>query len=235
MIYITGDTHGDHLRFIENNMPGEDQWTKEDYLIVCGDFGYVFSDSKRENDFLDLLASKPYTICFCDGNHENFPRIYRYPEQTWNGGRVHRIRQNIVHLMRGQVFEICGKKILAMGGAYSIDKYMRINGLSWWKEELPNNVEYREATNSIKECDYKVDYIVTHTAPREIIRRMGKHPDEHDMELTGFLEWIMYEVKFKKWFFGHWHTDREIGDQFRAVWMDVVGIPTEERHEDHLS
>ena len=44
------------------------------------------------------------------------------------------------------------------------------------------------------------------------------------MELTGFLEWIMYEVQFKKWFFGHWHFDREVGEKFRAVWFDVVPV-----------
>ena len=51
---------------------------------------------------------------------------------------------------------------------------------------------------------------------------MGKYPDAHDLELTGFLEWVMYEVRFRKWFFGHWHFDREIGDNFRALFFDVV-------------
>lgn len=224
MIYITGDTHGDQLRFIENNMPGEDAWTSEDYLIVCGDFGFVFTDSEQEHQFLDYLSEKPYTICFCDGNHENFPRIYRYPEQTWNGGRIHRIRENVIHLMRGQVFLIGGKSFFTFGGAYSMDRYIRREGYSWWPEELPSNSEYREAMQSIREFDHTIDYIITHTAPREIIRRMGKYPDAHDMELTGFLEWIMYEVTFQKWFFGHWHLDKEIGDRFRAIWYDVISV-----------
>ena len=126
--------------------------------------------------------------------------------------------------MRGQVFLIEGKKIFTMGGAYSIDKYMRKDGLSWWREELPSNEEYREATQNLLETGNCVDYIITHTAPREMIRRMGKYPDMHDAELTGFLEWIMYEVKFKKWFFGHWHTDVEFDDRFRALWFDVETI-----------
>ncbi len=86
MIYITGDTHGEQLRFIEGNMPGEPDWTNDDYLIVCGDFGFVFHDSAEEERFLDYLERKPYTICFCDGNHENFKRLYEYPELLWNGG-----------------------------------------------------------------------------------------------------------------------------------------------------
>lgn len=224
MIYITGDTHGEQARFSPSAMPGEDKWGEDDILIICGDFGFLFANDARENAFLDKLSEKPYTICFCDGNHENFPAIYAYPQEEWNGGRVHRIRKNIFHLMRGQVFLIEGKKIFTMGGAYSIDKYMRKDGLSWWKEELPSNEEYREATQNLRESGNCVDYIITHTAPRGMIRRMGKYPDMHDAELTGFLEWIMYEVKFKKWFFGHWHTDEEFDERFRALWFDVETI-----------
>lgn len=224
MIYITGDTHGEQARFSPAAMPGEDRWGKDDTLIVCGDFGFLFANDERENAFLDKLSEKPYTICFCDGNHENFPAIYAYPQEEWNGGKVHHIRENIFHLMRGQVFEMDEKRIFTMGGAYSIDKYMRKDGLSWWREELPTNEEYREATQNLRETGNDVDYIITHTAPREMIRRMGKYPDMHDAELTGFLEWIMYEVKFKKWFFGHWHTDEEFDERFRALWFDVETI-----------
>lgn len=224
MICITGDTHGEQARFSPAAMPGEENFGSGDTLIVCGDFGYIFEGSDRENAFLDILAEKPYTICFCDGNHENFPAIYAYPKERWNGGSVHRIRRNVLHLMRGQVFEIEGKRFFVMGGAYSIDRYMRKEGLSFWREELPTNDEYREAVQNLREASNRVDYVITHTAPREIIRRMGKYPDMHDAELTGFLEWIMYEVKFEKWFFGHWHTDGEIDGRFRALWFDVETI-----------
>ena len=222
MIYFTGDTHGDLLRFMENNMPGESIWTNQDYLIVCGDFGFVFTDSPEEQAELDYLAQKPYTICFCDGNHENFNRLFRYPKEMWNGGFIHRIRPNVIHLMRGHVFHIDGKKIFAMGGAYSVDKCLRTPGLSWWKEELPNASEYREAVQNLRECDHKVDYVISHTAPREIIRRMGRYPDGHDLELTGFLEWVMYHAKYQKWFFGHWHQDKIIDRRFYALYYDVV-------------
>ena len=92
MIYITGDTHGEQNRilYIEQKSGIKDK----DYLIVCGDFGYIFTDSLTERHFLDDLEARPYTICFCDGNHENFPAIYNYPKETWNGGRIHRIRKN---------------------------------------------------------------------------------------------------------------------------------------------
>ena len=222
MLHFTGDTHGEQGRFYNGFIEyGELGWNENDTLIICGDFGYIFANGPMENAFLDELEKRPYTICFCDGNHENFPAIYSYPVEKWNGGKIHRIRKNVIHLMRGQVYDIDGKKLFSMGGAYSRDKYMRYENLSWWKEELPNDAEYKEAISNLREVGNKVDYIVSHTAPREIIRRMGKYPDAHDMELTGFLEWIMYEVEFEHWYFGHWHTDRDITEKFSALLFTV--------------
>jgi len=222
MIRITGDPHGDISRFYElyyNH--GEGHWTKDDILIFCGDWGFLFLNNKSENSFLDDLSSRPYTICFVDGNHENFDAINAYPLIEWNGGKAHQIRKNIFHLMRGQVFEIDGKTFFTMGGAYSIDKGSRTPGYSWWPDELPTDADYKEATSNLQKHGMKVDYIITHTLPREMILRLGKYPDAHDMELTGFLEWIMYEVDFKHWYCGHWHDDKELNDQFTILWFDV--------------
>ena len=110
-----------------------------------------------------------------------------------------------------------------MGGAYSIDRYMRKKGFSWWPQEIPSDEEYKEATENLLKND-DIDYIISHTAPREIIRRMGYYPDPHDMELTGFLEWIMYECDFKHWYFGHWHEDKKVTDKFTTLYFDVVKI-----------
>lgn len=221
MIWITGDTHGEQYRILDIEKNG---LTSGDTLIVCGDFGYIFRDDYAENFFLDDLNERGYDICFVDGNHENFPAIYSYPKEEWCGGHVHRIRSNIYHLMRGQVFEIDGKSFFTMGGAYSIDKYLRLEGVSWWSEELPTNAEYHTSSKSLEECGWQVDYVLSHTAPTEIVRAMGYAPDPHDAELCGYLEWVMQETQFKKWFFGHWHIDREFYGRIRAVFDDVIRL-----------
>ena len=224
MIYVTGDIHGDINRFSEINLPGESSWTEEDCLIICGDFGFIFKGDEKEKAALDILAKKPYRILWADGNHENFSALSEFPEEKWQGGKIHRIRHNVYHLMRGQVFTIEGKKFFTMGGAYSIDRYMRKRDVSYWEAELPVSSEYREASDNLKANGMKVDYIITHTAPREIIRRMGHSPDVHDMELTGFLEWVMYDCSFRHWYFGHWHEDRTIGENFTALYFDTAEI-----------
>lgn len=222
MIYVTGDTHGERTRiaFIEKSS----HIGKGDFLIVCGDFGFIFKDDEDEKNFLDLLETRKYTILFVDGNHENFDAIYRYPIEDWNGGKVHRIRKNILYLMRGQVFEIEGKKFFTMGGAYSIDRFMRKCGVSYWTQELPNNDEYTEAVSNLKKHNKRVDYIITHTAPREIILREGIVPNEHDGELTGFLEYIMYEMDYTHWYCGHWHFDEDFSDNFSFLYFDIKRI-----------
>ena len=180
--------------------------------------GYTAIISHRSGETEDT------TIAFVDGNHENFPKIYAYPCEHWNGGKIHKIRHNIFHLMRGQIYTIEGNTFFVMGGAYSIDKYRRTEGVSWWQQELPNKEEYNEAIQNLEKENMSVDYILTHTAPTEIIRKMGHAPDLHDRELCGFLEWIMYEAHFKKWYFGHWHTDKDIDSRFSSLWFETKKI-----------
>lgn len=220
MIKITGDTHGEQDRLWRLTA----DMSSGDTLIVCGDFGYLYKNDSFENVFLNEMEELEVDICFCDGNHENFDAIEEYPVEIWNGGKVHRIRENIRHLMRGQVFEIEGSKFFTMGGAYSIDRACRIKGLQWWERELPVNEEYDEATRTLEENNFKVDYILSHTAPREIIRRMGYNPVFKESELSGFLEWIMYEAEYKRWFFGHFHEDMTVDGKHRALMFDEVII-----------
>ena len=222
MIYLTGDTHGEVTRFDELFRQGEGTWTEDDVLIVTGDFGYVFFDNTMERLFLHELSTRPYTICFCDGNHENFTALESYPVEEWNGGKVHRIRRNILHLMRGQVYEIQGKTFFVMGGAYSIDRYMRTEGFSWWSRELPTQAECDEARTNLAAHGNEVDYIVTHTAPTRAILRLGYRPAPEEAPLTGFLDQVLDSVRFKGWFFGHFHEDRDFEGRFCALLFRVV-------------
>jgi len=205
MIYITGDCHKDFSRFTEENFPEQKYMTKDDYVIICGDFGGVWwsrSDSKCRTDEFDLnwLEERPFTTLFVDGNHENFDELYNYPVKEWYGGKVHEIRPHVLHLMRGEIFEICGKKIFAFGGAQSHDiqdgiiewdekgiwkytasqweredKVFRINHYSWWEQELPSQEEIANAWKHLAEHDFNVDYVVTHCCPNPVLFDYAKN------------------------------------------------------------
>lgn len=138
MIYVTGDTHGEVSRFEE--LKRKYFLSRQDTLIVAGDFGCIFGMGRRDEAKLDVLAALPYTILFLDGNHECFPEIFAYPEEMWNGGRIHRIRPNVLHLMRGQVYELNGLTVFTMGGGYSIDVMYRINGETRTERCMKKNI-----------------------------------------------------------------------------------------------
>ena len=109
MIYITGDCHSNFERFNTRNFPEQKEMTKDDYVIICGDFGGVWNkdgESKVETSALDWLDGNAFTTLFVDGNHENFDRLYAYPVEMWHGGKAHKIRPSVIHLMRGQIFEL---------------------------------------------------------------------------------------------------------------------------------
>lgn len=224
MIYVTGDTHGDRYRFSPSCMAGEGGFGAGDVVIVCGDFGYVLTCDYGEKKWLDALSRKPYTVCFVDGNHENFPEIFKYPEEEWCGGKIHRIRQNVIHLMRGQVYEIEGKKFFTMGGAFSTDREFRELGKTYWEEEIPTQQECDEAIKNLARAKMSVDYVITHNAPLSAIMELGYTPAEEDKNLADFLEWVLEIIDYKKWYFGHWHKDKELARGLRAIYYDVEQI-----------
>ena len=76
MIYVTGDCHARFGKFSVGGFPEQKEMTRDDFVIVCGDFGGVWSNTSEEVWWLDWLSDKPFTILFVDGNHENFDRLY---------------------------------------------------------------------------------------------------------------------------------------------------------------
>ena len=233
MLAVTGDTHGEEARFWYTNSAISKHLRKGDYLFICGDFGYIFDDDFRERKSLDYLAERTCTICWVDGNHENFDAINSYPIEEWNGGKVHVIRRNeegepkIIHLMRGQVYEIENRKFFTFGGGYSIDKAMRVPYKSWWPQEMPTEEELEEAIENIKKHQFEVDFILTHTAPEDTMNIF--HPDHpHEKKLNNFLEWVRENVKYKHWYMGHLHRDEDLWRHQTIVWFDVRNMETNE-------
>lgn len=175
-LFVTGDVHGAiYDRFSETNFPLSFLSSGKNYVIVCGDFGGIWGGGERDEHWLKWLSKQPFILLFVDGNHENFNLLNTYPVQIWNGGKIHRIRHNVYHLMRGQVFNIHGKKILTFGGAASMDKASRLEDISWWKEEMPSEVEYDEAIHNLELNDYTVDYIFTHTCSTRVLNTIPEY------------------------------------------------------------
>lgn len=252
MIYITGDCHGEFNRFSMKKFPEQKSMNKNDFVIICGDFGGIWDSeaqqTSEERHWLKWLNDKNFTIAFVDGNHENHERLNQFPKLIWNGGSVHQIGDSIFHLMRGEVYTIEGHTFFTFGGAASHDivdgiiemdaegkwkktakiwkklgKEYRINRLEWWEEELPSSEEIEHARASLKKMDYKVDYIITHCCPQHIVAQYIKRNDEPDI-LTHFFDEVDSKVSYKKWFFGHYHDNNEFEGKYRLLHEEILRI-----------
>jgi predicted phosphodiesterase len=244
-IFVTGDTHGEHevRRLIPENYPWLADLNRSDYVIIAGDFGAVWGKASDQY-WLDWLDSKNFTTLFVDGNHENFDLLSKYPVEEWDGGKVQYVRPHVIHLMRGQVYNIDGCKIFTMGGAQSHDieggildpddpdlynkaqdlnkrgLNFRIDLVNWWKQELPSQEEYQEGLDNLARVDNTVDYVITHEAPTKIVESLGLQP----YELTNYLQGVCDTVNFKKWLFGHYHVDNDFGSDLMCVYEGMYKI-----------
>lgn len=278
-IYVTGDTHGlnnikkihDFLNTIDGN-----SLTKNDYMIVLGDFGVCWYGNRNletqrkmekqldeeinnirnmpsakalsDDDFefyrqvklfeidqklshdesvRDFWDNMPWTTLFIDGNHENHELLDSYLIEEWNGGKIHKISDSIYHLLRGQVFNIDGITLFTMGGAESIDKKYRKEGVSWWSREMPSEEEYKEAVNNLNKHNRTVDCVLTHCAPEDYLnkRKMNGMNYHSSNELEKFFDIIAGSpsIKYKGWYFGHYHDDVDQGE-FHMLYDRVIEL-----------
>lgn len=249
MMFITGDCHGEWRKFSTESFPEQREMTKDDYVIVTGDFG-IWDNSEREKWWFDWMEKKNFTILFVDGNHENFDLLNNYPVSNWKGGKVHFIRPNVIHLMRGEVYEIDGYTFYTFGGANSHDisdgilelndpslkekikklnrkgKYKyRVNHESWWKEEMPSKEEMDYGIENLKKHNYKINFIISHDCPSSIMELLDRYTDDYEIDdLTEYFETISNITDFNIWFFGHHHEDKKLNNKFICLYDQIVKL-----------
>jgi hypothetical protein len=261
-IYSTGDTHGCAgilRRFSNKNFTADEQTM----VFIAGDFGGVwdfdsrfmpyqcylkkingkFGESNEEKYTLDWLAKKPYSICFCPGNHENYDRLYRaYPQVNYYGGKAREIRKNVHMLENGELFDFDGYRVLSLGGARSHDikdgivdptdfeskdklkcniryrrmlcQLFRINHVNWWKEEIPDN----EMLEKFKQNAFTpVNLLLTHDAPTFMYGYAG-----NDLVKRTLNEVAAY-ADYRKWIAGHHHIHKFMGREI-LLYNEIVRL-----------
>lgn len=228
MIYITGDAHIpiDITKLSTKNFPTQKELCKDDFVIICGDFGGVWNNDNEEMYWRKWLDNKNFTTLFVDGNHENFTLLNEFEIVDFCGGKARKISDSIYHLMRGEIYTIDGNRIFAFGGASSHDVDYRTKGKNWWEEELPSETEFEHAQKNLEKVNWTVDYIVTHCAPTSVqqILNWDYSPDK----LTDFFDIVKSKATCKNWFFGHYHIDKRLDKQFYCLFNNIYQIPTAE-------
>lgn len=224
MIFVTGDTHGDISRFSD---PALKKLKANDILIICGDFGFIWSGDKKEVKILEQLSKLKFKIAFVDGEHENFGLLSRYEEVEFCKGIARQISGNIYYLQRGTVYEFENNKVFTFGGGESVDKEARAEAGTWWECELPGLDEMRKGVLSLNSYDRQVDYIITHEPPAKIKKLISKSQVTTTNSLNAFLDEISLNVAYKRWFFGSTHVDKNISIHYRSIFTDIVPLASE--------
>lgn len=222
MIYVTGDMHGSINRLDDKAITS---LKRGDYLIVCGDWGFIWDGNRQESKVLNYLSRQRFTMLFVDGCHENFDRLYKYPVSEWNGGKVRCITPNVYHLCRGQVFELEGNTIFTMGGGYSQDIELRQQrGTRWWPEETATPEEMSEAVDNLFAHGLTVDYVITHECPTKTKDLLLPDRADNFNAMTAFFDEVSRQITYKHWFFGCLHKDVHLSSQQTALFERVVPL-----------
>jgi len=200
--------------------------TPEDVLLFVGDtgFGSAFMYPIMDN----FIARANCTMAFVDGNHEDHLKLSGWETREMFGADVGVGTDGVIHLRRGRVYTINGRTFFCYGGAQSVDveEAERTAYVDWWPEEVPTQEDFERALDNLIAVDFKVDCILTHTAPKRIISLVGfenghKYNDPTAIHLTRFEELLR---DFKNWYFGHFHIDRLVDGRFRALYNEVIEL-----------
>ncbi|MBQ4284611.1 MAG: metallophosphoesterase [Lachnospira sp.] len=216
-IYITGDTHGNFERvadFCESMGT-----TEEDVLIILGDAGInYFADSRDESTKRDI-SEIPITLFCIHGNHEERPyEIDTYEEMEWNGGVVYYEPEfpNILFAKDGEIYDFDGRRCIAIGGAYSVDKYYRLShGMRWYETEQPTEEIMEYVERQLDKNGWRVDCVFSHTVPEPYEPRWafipGLDQSTVDKSTEKWLDRIEKRLDYDRWYAGHYHVESQEG------------------------
>ncbi len=216
-IYITGDTHGDFER-VEDFCQSMGT-TEEDVLIILGDAGLnYYLDGKDDNRKYDV-SRIPITLLCIHGNHEERPyEIDTYEEMEWNGGVVYYEREypNILFAKDGEIYDMDGRRCIAIGGAYSVDKYYRLShGMRWFDTEQPTDEIMEYVERQLEKNGWRVDCVFSHTVPEPYEPTWAFIPgiDQSmvDKSTEQWLDRIEKRLDYDRWYAGHYHVESQEG------------------------
>ena len=232
MFYITGDTHRDFGRL--EDFCARINPTPEDVMIILGDAGINYYGGWRDRDLKRRLAGLPLTLFSIHGNHEQRPcKIPSYHTALWNGGEVYVEDEfpNLLFAADGSFFSFDGVQTFVMGGAYSVDKEIRLaRNWGWWPDEQPDDEARQWAEQQLEANGWRTDIVLTHTTPLryEPVEVFMSCVDQSrvDKSTEEWLDSIERRLQYKQWYCGHYHTEKAI-DKLTFMFESIRAFPTE--------
>lgn len=229
MIYITGDIHGSISPIY--NLRNAHDLTDEDVVVILGDVAANYDLNGRDQQFKRQMSRFQPTFFCIHGNHECRPQnIASYKEKQWNGGAVLYEDKfpNILFPVDGEIFTLNGMHCLVIGGAYSVDKYYRLQrGFEWWADEQPSDEIKKYVEEQIN--NRQIDIVFSHTCPYKYTPTEcflpGIDQSTVDNSTEHWLDKVEESIDYKAWYCGHWHINKRI-DQMHFLYHNVENMIT---------
>jgi len=221
--FVTGDCHGSLMKILQ--FIWRFDLGSESNIVVCGDMGIYWNKDQKDAQ-ASILNYERYcngvNLYWIDGNHENFDIIDTFEKP------MHKCSEHITYISRGtdMIVDINGKPahMLFLGGADSIDKAWRVEGKSWWPQE---QITEKNIENIVGEYDY----VFTHCCPYSIFNSHRGFLCQHGGEMRDIthvseqmLEKLKNKITFKHWYFGHYHMNINLTDQFTCLYEDFIEL-----------
>lgn len=240
---MTGDIHGDPIRLWSiENFCNNHKTTTDDWLICLGDVGlnYYGAKSKKEIVIKNEVAKLPIKMFCIHGNHERRPREtagYQQIEITEGAIRGPMLWDsrypNQYFAIDGAVYKIQTpeRKLngLVCGGAYSVDKYYRLQcGENWWPDEQPS--ELIKSVVRLMASQNQIDIMLTHTCPLRFepteLFIDGIDQSTVDTSTEEFFDDIYEQFPADQkpmWYFGHFHGNKYT-DDYMMLFDDIIEL-----------
>jgi 3-oxoacid CoA-transferase subunit A len=227
-LYLTGDCHGNFGKFCLF----KPKYPEQTGVILLGDTGANYYKNWRDDQSKAILNSRGYKIYLVRGNHEDRPENIStmkmiMDEDLMNPVYVEDDFPNIRYLIDGLSYTYKDKKILVLGGAYSVDKYYRLQkGWNWFKDEQLSEKERDSIFNSIKGQSF--DFVLSHTCPYEFqptelfLSVVDQSTVDNSME--HWLDDVKNNIDYKFWIFGHYHDDMIIRPNVFMLFHKIIDI-----------
>lgn len=240
---VTGDTHGQVMTRLMN-IGTTDYPPEETALIILGDAGINFYLNKTDINLKRNIQNTGFTIYCVRGNHEERPENLGYIEHWYDKNVKGYVMYepdypNIKYFEDGGAYEICGKSVLVIGGAYSVDKWYRLNraGVTskldkdylnprktgWFPDEQLLNWEM--TTIEQEHFSKHYDVILTHTCPISweptdlFLPGLDQSGVDKTMEL--WLDEVKQKIDWNIWLFGHYHGDQLVRPGVEMYYKDI--------------
>lgn len=242
--YVTGDKHGQFHTILQNGIVKD----PNNAIIILGDAGINYYlrdlDDKLKKEISENSQCMWYIV---RGNHEARPQgiwSYEIVYDDLVGGDVYIEADfpNIRFFKDYGEYNINGYKVAVIGGAYSVDKWWRLQRAGiysktdwgynnpkrsgWFHDEQLTEDEMKKAEDLFVNKVY--DFVFSHTCPLSFqptdLFLSAVNQSEVDTSMEQWMDQLKDKMDWFVWLYGHYHDDRMERPYVEMYYHDIDAL-----------